>query len=165
MKRSVIILSTTCAMALAAGCAGGPSDPGINDAQQDEFRVIKKPPLTVPPDYSLRPPRAGIAQPSEVDETLRQVTAFGSTVGADASPAERALVAAAGANAVNPVIRAQIDYEEAGMIRKPGSVADRIIFWRGDEDEREAARNDSATGGEQVEIEPARGSSIKLPGT
>ena len=165
MKRSVIIFSTTCAMALVSGCAGGPSDPGINDAQQDEFRVIKKAPLTVPPDYSLRPPRAGIAQPAEVDGTRSQVTAFGSTVGANASAVERALVAAADANAVNPVVRAQIDYEEAGMLRKPGSVADRIIFWRGNEDERADARDDSATGGEQVEIKPARGSTIKLPGT
>jgi hypothetical protein len=150
---------------MTSACASGPRDPGVNDAQQDEFRVVKKAPLTVPPDYSLRPPRAGIAQPAEVDATRVQVTAFGSTVGTNASASERALVAAADANAVSPVIRAQIDYEEAGMIRKPGSFADRVLFWQGNDEERAAAQSDSATGGEQVEIQPARGSSVKLPGT
>lgn len=165
MKRSLTYFSATCALVLTSACASGPRDPGVNDAQQDEFRVVKKAPLTVPPNYSLRPPRAGVAQPAEVDETRAQVTAFGSTVGADASAAERALVAAADANAVSPVIRAQIDYEEAGMIRKSDSFADRVLFWRGSEEERAAAESDSATGGERVEIEPAGGSAIKLPGT
>lgn len=165
MKQPLTVISATCVLAMATACAGGPRDPGLNDAQQDEFRVVKKAPLTVPPNYSLRPPRAGVAQPAEVDASRVQVTAFGSTVGVNASASERALVAAADANAVNPIIRAQVDYEEAGMIRKSDSLADRVLFWQGDEDERAAAQTDSATGGEQVEIRPARGSGVKLPGT
>ena len=44
----------------------------------DEFRVVKKAPLVVPPDYSLRPPNAGQALPAEVDsDRIASVSAFG----------------------------------------------------------------------------------------
>lgn len=164
MYKTLTLISSA---ALLTACAGGPRDPGINDAQQDEFRVVTKAPLTVPPDYSLRPPPAGQAQPAEVAPDRAVVTAFGTTIGQDASPGERALVAAAGANAVSPVIRAQVDYEEAGMIRKDRSFADRVLFWRPDDEAaRSDAQEDSATGGEEVTIGRGSGNRrIKLPGT
>lgn len=164
MKQYILTIS---AATLLAACAGGPRDPGINDSQQDEFRVVTKAPLTVPPDFSLRPPAPGTAQPTEVDPERAAVTAFGSTIGQNASASERALVAAANAQAVSPVIRAQIDYEEAGMIRKSQSFADQVLFWQqGDEEARAVAESDSATGGGQVTIERGSGGRrIKLPGT
>ncbi len=166
MKRTLIFISAGTAIALLPACAGGARDPGINDSQQDEFRVITKAPLTVPPDYALRPPQAGVAQPMEVDAERVSVTAFGSTIGQDASEIERALVAAADANAVSPVVRAQVDYEQAGIIRKSPGLTDRLMFWRGSEEELADARADTATGGQEIEIErKSRRAGIKLPGT
>ena len=164
MKHTILAVG---AAALLASCAGGPRDPGINDSQQDEFRVVTKAPLTVPPDFSLRPPAAGQAMPAEVDPERAPVTAFGSTIGQNASASERALVVAASAQAVSQVIRSQIDYEEADMIRKNQSFADRVLFWRPDDEEaRAVAESDSATGGAQVTIEHgSQESRIKLPGT
>lgn len=165
--RPLSLLLAGAALTLGAGCASSPRDDGINTAAPDEFRVVTKAPLTLPPDYNLRPPQAGQAQPAEVDPRLtEQVAAFGTNIGSGASASERALVAAAGANAVSPVIRAQVDWEEARMIRKSPSLADRILFWQGNEEELQEAANDSATGGADVEI--ARGESgggFKLPGT
>lgn len=160
MKKTLLIVAVGSALA-ATGCQslnGAPTSP-------DEFRVVTKAPLVVPPDYNLRPPQAGQAQPFEVDQTRASVaSAFGTNIGADASLSERALVAAAGANAVSPIIREQVDYEEAKIIRKSTSLSDRVMFWRkgGEED----TGGDSATGNEPVTIE--RGNSrgrLKLPGT
>lgn len=166
MTKPVTTLAVGTLLTLVPGCAGGPRDPGINDAQQDEFRIVTMAPLTVPPDYSLRPPRPGQSRPVEAQAERTQVTDFGTASGQNASVSERALVEAADANAVSPVIRAEIDYDEAGMIRKSSSIADRVMFWRDSEEARETAAEDSATGGEEVVIERARsGTRLKLPGT
>lgn len=157
MMKNALLLSAGLAMTLVTGCAGlsGSTAP-------DEFRVVKKAPLVVPPEYSLRPPEPGQSQPFEVDEERAgAASAFGSDIGQNASAGERALVAAAGASAVSPVIRQRVDWEEAKTIRKSASIADRVLFWQRDADE--AA--DSATGGGEVTIERGSGERLKLPGT
>ncbi|MEO1189899.1 MAG: DUF3035 domain-containing protein, partial [Pseudomonadota bacterium] len=87
--------------------------------------------------------------------------AFGADIGQDASASERALVAAAGANAVSPIIREQVDWEEARIIRKSQSVSDRVL--NSDGSEQDGA--DSATGGGEVQIARGSGERLKLPGT
>ncbi len=157
MKKTALIVSTSLALVLVTGCAGlsGSNAP-------DEFRVVKKAPLVVPPDYSLRPPQAGQSQPFEIDEERAGVaSAFGTDIGQNASAAERSLVAAAGANAVSPVIRQRVDWEESKTLRKSASVSDRVMFWKRDENEPA----DSATGGGDVTIERGSGERLKLPGT
>ncbi|MEM9938442.1 MAG: DUF3035 domain-containing protein [Pseudomonadota bacterium] len=161
MKKTIAIMAAGGALAMTAGCVsvgGAPSSP-------DEFRVVKKAPLVVPPEYNLRPPEAGQAQPIELDAARTEVTtAFGTTVGVDASASERALIAAADANAVSSVVRTQVDYEEARVIRKSQSAMDRIMFWNRSEEEFPV--EDSATGGEAVTIERGSGTArLKLPGT
>ena len=158
MKKISILITTGLTAAMLAGCA---SLGGVNCP--DEFRVVKKAPLVVPPDYSLRPPEAGEGLPFEVDPTRAgSATAFGTDLGQNASMSERALVAAAGANAVNPIIRQQVDWEEAAVIRKSQRVSDRVIGWDGSEG---PDTEDSATGGAEVEIARGSGERLKLPGT
>jgi len=157
MKKTTLIVSSALAVTLVAGCAGL-----SRSNSPDEFRVVKKSPLVIPPDYSLRPPEAGQAQPFEVDGArMGTVSAFGADLGQNASPAERALVAAAGANAVSPIIRQQVDWEQAKTIRKSSSASNRVIDWDGAESEV----TDSATGGGDVVIERGSGERLKLPGT
>ena len=158
MTKTALLISVGVAASLLSGCAalGGTSSP-------DEFRVVKKAPLVVPPDFSLRPPDAGAGTPFEVDETRASVTTvFGDAIGQDASVSERALVAAAGANAVNPIIRDQVDWEEAAVIRKSQRVSDRVMDWDPSQADETA---DSATGGGEVEIARGSGERLKLPGT
>lgn len=140
----------------------------------DEFAVVSKPPLTVPPEYSLLPPRPGEAEIQvDTSETARAAL-LGAEQVAEASDAEQALVAQAGGIAADPAIRLQLDQEVAGTVYKDRSFADRILFWRGPGDsgralnpEEEAERLENineATGGGQVEIELQRGVVSKLPG-
>jgi len=160
MTKTSLILCTGAALLMMAGCASRTS------SAPDEFRVVTKAPLTVPPEYNLRPPPPGQTRPAEVagaeDE---RVISFGQDLGKNASASEKALVRAAGAVAVSPVIRAQLDYEEAGIIRKNKSFADRVVFWRGTDEEIAEAAGDSATGGAEVTIDRGNGNRIKLPGT
>ncbi len=162
MKPSLFAFAAGSAfLALTACNSTGPRTP-------DEFRVVTLSPLTIPPEYSLRPPAPGTTVPVEAEPARAGITAFGTTIGQDASAVERALVAAAGANAVNPNIRGQLDFEQTRTIRKPPTVADRVLFWRRDnpEDAASAAAGDNATGGEVVTIERSgTAPRLRLPGT
>lgn len=165
MKKSLLLLAAGAALAATTACSSNGKS-GSNTP--NEFRVVTKAPLSVPPEYSLRPPPAGTTIPAEVEAAKTGVTtAFGTTMGADASASEKALVAAAGANAANPAIRAQVDFEEAGAIRKSASISDRILFWRKDKPEDiESASTDNATGDQAVTIDRTSGGPrIRLPGT
>lgn len=165
MKTQISLLALGAACLATAACSTG----GGGARTPDEFRVVTKAPLTVPPDYSLRPPEPGGSVPAEVEAARAEnASAFGTSVGADASASEKALVAAAGANAVSPLVRVEVDYDETKAIRKSKTVADRILFWRKDNAEDAAsAASDNATGSEEVTIERSSTSkpSLKLPGT
>lgn len=157
MRKTALFVATGFAATLMTGCAGlgGSNSP-------DEFRVVKKAPLVVPPDYNLRPPEAGSGVPFEVDPSRAgAASAFGLDIGRNASFSERALITAAGASAVSPVIREQVDWEEARVIRKSPSVSETVIGWEGGED----GAADSATGGQEVTIQRGSGDRLKLPGT
>lgn len=165
MRYHLGILGIGMAIISLGACASGGRDTGINVVRADEFRVVTKAPLTVPPDYNLRPPMPGQARPAEIIADSSAVNAFGTNVGVNASPGERALISAANAQAVSPVIRSQVDFEEAAMLRKSPTLADRVLFWRDDEEARAIAESDSATGGAAVTIEESDGRRVKLPGT
>ena len=164
MKTQLSLLALGAVCLATTACSSG----AAGARTPDEFRVVTKAPLTVPPEYSLRPPGAGESVPPEVEAARNDnAAAFGSTLGINASASEKALVAAADANAVSPMIRTQVDYEEYKAIRKSQSVTDRILFWRKDNPEDAAsAAKDNATGDGTVTIESTSAKPrVKLPGT
>ena len=63
-------LSMVVGIALAFGVAGCGSKSGnifgFEKSAPDEFAIVKRAPLTLPPDYGLRPPRPGLARPQAV---------------------------------------------------------------------------------------------------
>ena len=58
MDRSMTLrLLTVAALTLAVSACGGFREQlGLEKQSPDEFRVVSRAPLTLPPDYSLRPP-------------------------------------------------------------------------------------------------------------
>ncbi|HCE25147.1 MAG TPA: DUF3035 domain-containing protein, partial [Hyphomonas sp.] len=52
MKKQIILLATGVAMAASTACTSS----GGGSRTPDEFRVVTMAPLTVPPNYKLRPP-------------------------------------------------------------------------------------------------------------
>ncbi len=168
MRKTLGILVLVGCLAATTACVSRNQNYAVNPNSPDEFRVVTKPPLTIPPEFNLRPPETGTTQPSEVVQaTETRGRIFGTeNFAIGASAAERALVVAAGANAVSPYIRSIVDYQEAGVIRRSDRLTDRIIQWWGSEAQLKEASQDSATAGGQVEINRAdKRKRLKLPGT
>jgi Protein of unknown function (DUF3035) len=176
----LILVASIAALSLG-GCASVRQALGSEKTAPDEFRVVSKAPLVVPPEFNLRPPRPGEARPMELRADLQARTAvFGVQMGTSASEGEKLLVARAGGTNADPRIRAVIDEETGGVSRKPNSFADKVLG-RNPQDlaqpanplsseaeaerqrlEQQAVRN--ATGGQAVTIQQNKPRGFKLPG-
>lgn len=125
-----------CAAALS-GCDSARSAFGISKQSPDEFAVVTRAPLTLPPDYGLRPPRPGAARPHETDvkDTARDLlvankeSPSGPRGAPNVSRAESALLARAEATDVDPAIRAAVDRESSILTSQNEEFLDRILFW------------------------------------
>ncbi len=106
---------------------------GLTRDAPDEFTVTTRAPLSMPPDYSLRPPRPGASRPQELSEraqaeaTLSPTTDLGSQAPA-MSAGQQALISSSGPSAPRD-IRAQVDAD--AQLDQPGqSFTDRLMFWK-----------------------------------
>lgn len=179
MQKPLTLVVLVAACAAATGCASAGKALGVEKSAPDEFRVVTRAPLTLPPDYALRPPRPGDPRPQELrPDAAARAAVFGQDVGQDASAGERGLVAKAGADAIDPAIRAQVDLEGAALVRKPETFANSVINFQGatvagqpaadpEAEKQRLAQQESvrrATGGAPVIIQRSEGGRLKLPG-
>jgi hypothetical protein len=106
---------------------------GLTRDAPDEFMVTTRAPLSMPPDFSLRPPRPGAPRPMEqsertqAEQALVPQTALGGAQGGD-SPGQDALVQQAGPAASNQ-IRQQVD-ADARMQQSNTSFVSKLLFWQ-----------------------------------
>ena len=118
------------ALALAA-CSNARSTLGIDPAPPDEFTVVSKAPLTIPPDFNLRPPKPGAARPQEQNPTTRaQAALVGNAKPAasvPATPGERALLQVARVQDVNPNIRQVLNTETTQLAERDSGFVDRLL--------------------------------------
>jgi DUF3035 family protein len=129
-----------------SGCGGGVRQAlGMTKQSPDEFQVVAQVPLTMPPDFNLRPPAPGAPRPQEGTASQQGETALlsssGGTASALGSPSdtgsggsqsngEVALLQNAGATGINPDIRQQIDAETAAQVERDKGLIERLVFWR-----------------------------------
>lgn len=133
-----------CLGLLAASLLGGCGDTrkalGFEKSTPDEFKVISRAPLSLPPDYALRPPQPGAVRPQEQGIPQRAMAALtgvpvtGERGGPDASVGENALLVKVGADRVNPNIREVIDRESSVLANADATLLDRLMFWRKPDD-------------------------------
>jgi hypothetical protein len=109
---------------------------GLDSRGPDEFRVVSRAPLDVPPDFGLRPPQPGAQRPNEpsVREQAKQ-TVFGASTPAvrvveGRSAGESVLLRQAGAVDVDAGIRETVNRESAQLAQADRGLTDRLIFWR-----------------------------------
>lgn len=130
------------AVAMLAGCGGDTRKVlGLDKVAPDEFKIVSRAPLSLPPDYALRPPDPGAPRPQEQTIPQRAITAVTgttptSTSGSSLSAGESALVAHAGAGAgqADPKIREVVDRENSTIVTANTSFMDHLMFWRTAED-------------------------------
>jgi hypothetical protein len=65
--------SLFCLVAVSAlcGCSNWKQAIGIEPTSPDEFAVESRAPLTIPPDFDLRPPAPGSARPQEISSATK----------------------------------------------------------------------------------------------
>jgi len=144
MNRTAWITVLVAVSALLAGCDTTKKVLGLEKRSPDEFAVYSRAPLSLPPDYNLRPPAPGETRPQEVtpttqaEQALRGGTArnlqtaappAGSTVGVQAL-----LRQTGGLNAV-PNIRMLINEEASQLALENKRITDKILFWKKPEPE------------------------------
>ena len=180
-----LTVAALCGLAGVAGCNSASRALGISKVTPDEFRVVTKAPLILPPDYSLRPPAPGQPRPQELQpESAARTALLGQRNAEVRDDGEKLLVAKAGADKADPLIRYVVDDEFGAVAHKDKSFADRVMFWRkGQATESpapaidqaattpapldpkvEAARIANLTGNQPVIIARKTNAKLKLPG-
>ena len=114
-----------------SGCTSTKEALGMTKVTPDEFRVVSKAPLVVPPEFSLRPPAPGEPRPQELEpESQARQALLGQRAAEARSDGEKLLVTRAGGDKADPLIRYVVDDEFGAVAHKDPSFADRVMFWR-----------------------------------
>jgi hypothetical protein len=150
-RTSLLIAALAVSLPLAAGgCTSVKETLGLTKQSPDEFKVVSRAPLSMPPDYNLKPPTPGAPRPQEGsprDQAAAAVFQYSNTTSgtmpADAVPpvgegesetaqssGESALLQSAGGTGVDPNIRQLVDSETAEDEANSKSLADTLTFWR-----------------------------------
>lgn len=130
-------LAAAAAVLATAGCGGASDLLGQSKRTPDEFAVYSRAPLSLPPEYGLRPPEPGSSRPQNVlpRDDARQALLGGrarprtAEAPEDASPGTRALLGRTGALDADPDIRALVNRETSILAEEDKSFTDRILFW------------------------------------
>lgn len=134
MRKPLLILSCVLSLGALNACEGTKEALGLESSPPDEFAVVKRAPLELPPDYYLRPPAPGAQRPQELktDEQARQ-TVFGAETLATQTPQQRPVTTGESillqkTNAVNidPDIRAKVDAETAVIAEEERPTIDKL---------------------------------------
>ena len=130
--RRVAVLGAGLATAMVlAGCSQVSGAFSTAKLAPDEFRVVSKAPLVVPPEYALRPPTPGEPRPQELQpESQARVALLGARENAQRSQGEVLLSDKAGAEKADPLIRYVVDDQYGDLAHKEKPFADRVMFWR-----------------------------------
>lgn len=136
--RRVLAAASVALLAAIAlsGCTEARRALGYEKAPPDEFQVVERAPLALPPDFSLRPPSPGAVRPQEgnVRDQARQALA-GRATGTPVSVQGRsqgdvALLKKAGAEQIQPDIRVVVNKETQALADSDKSFTDKVMFWR-----------------------------------
>ena len=146
MRISTAILLSLISSLVLTGCEETKRAFGKTKEAPDEFAVYRRAPLSLPPDFDLRPPAPGTQRPQTVNprnrarlalgipaEKSRRVGTFNSTATANLSNGERALLILTGADTANPEIRKLVEAKSLYLFETNKSFTDKIIFWQANE--------------------------------
>jgi hypothetical protein len=136
--RFTILAVSIVALSLG-GCDSLRRAAGVDKSPPDEFSVVKRAPLELPPDYTLRPPRAGALRTQEVTPTEQaRQTVFRAADKDAASPVasgtlsagEAAILKQAGATTAPSDIRKTVNQETTKLAEPDRSFIDSLLFWK-----------------------------------
>src|SRR5258705_3135064 len=117
------------------GCQGLREATGAAKLPPDEFTVLTKAPLIIPPDYNLRPPQPGIASRNEVDADDQARAALfpqnaataAAALGAAYSDGEKLLLTKTNALNVDPNVRRNVS-TDIGQEDQGPAFSQRVLY-------------------------------------
>ena len=128
--------------AALVGCGGVRDQLGLTKKPPDEFTVVSKPPLVIPPNFNLRPPLTGTTATGELQPTdiAQAVLLANQNAGlqanntsinhTDRSSGELAILRMAGASNADSSIREIVLRETTMLEEKDKLFTNRLIFWQ-----------------------------------
>ncbi len=133
--RSAQIAAIVGAGLVLVACAGFERATGAAKAPPDEFVILTKAPLIIPPDYNLRPPQPGAPDrnqlaPAEQARSLlftQNPEAAAAALGPEYSEGERALLGRSGAVNADPSIRQAVS-TAIGQEDRGDEFAQQILY-------------------------------------
>ena len=133
--RTLAPVLAACGVILLAGCStsGLSRTFGLTRDAPDEFTVTTRAPLSMPPDFALRPPRPGAPRPQEQSERRQAEEALVPELALNPpttgqTPGQEALLAQTGPSAPQD-IRRKVD-QDARYAADDQSFIDKILYWR-----------------------------------
>lgn len=143
MKHATLAFALAAAAVAVAGCDSTRQILGQDKRAPDEFAVYSRAPLSLPPDYGLRPPTPGEERPQSRttrEEARRAILRTstgtqprapknGGTGASGMSPGSQALLRATGALDALKDIRMLINRETSILAEEDKTVTERIMFW------------------------------------
>ncbi|HYK80999.1 MAG TPA: DUF3035 domain-containing protein [Micropepsaceae bacterium] len=117
------------------GCESLRQATGAAKLPPDEFTVLTKAPLIIPPDYNLRPPQPGVASRNEVDADDQARTALfpanpataAAALGGAYSDGEKLLLTKTNALSIDPNIRRSVT-SDVGQEDQGPAFAQRVLY-------------------------------------
>ena len=175
--KSTLMWGAVAGLALSvSACARTSKALGLTKSAPNEFNILTKAPLVIPPEYNLRPPKLGESSAeSNYSQKAARDALIGNIDAAEPSRGEIVLMTKAGVGKANQEIRLEIDGIN-GVERKTTGFTDQVLFWRegqavtpegepldAENEARRLRAIESSTGGGEVTI-TKRPSRAKLPG-
>ena len=135
VSRIFKIVGVVVAVALLSGCQYTRRALGIDKSIPDEFAVVSRAPLVMPPDFNLRPPAPGSERPQEgtAADQARNVLVgrerFAAYRARGFSSGEVKLLELAGSGTALPEIRKNLERESSAFAAEEKSFTDKLVFW------------------------------------
>jgi hypothetical protein len=150
--RACVLVLAVAAVALS-GCTSIRKAAGLQKDTPDEFAVVTKAPLVIPPDYELRPPRPGAVPTNQTSPTgAAQAALYSDTdsanpdaVAGNYSEAEKNLLTQTGAATADHSIRQEIASDEKSMQGADEGFTDRVLFGKPDDSSDKAVDGNAVT--------------------
>lgn len=135
MKKTTAITLTVLAATALAGCDSARQALTQTKAAPDEFSVYTRAPLTMPPDYGLRPPTDGKSEEAGATSTREEArrVLLGNNQGSRqpieaATPGTSVLLAMAGADMAEPGIREVVDRETSAYATEDLRFLEKLMY-------------------------------------
>jgi len=152
VRPSAILALLLASPLVLTGCDSAREMAGLNKKAPDEFSVVTKAPLVMPPEFGLRPPEPGAARPQEVSARERAQAVLGGGGRGEAagqigplqrnapqqqvqrSAGEQVLLQQARATNADPDIRRKVNEEFSQLAERDSGFVNRLVNWQNKDD-------------------------------